>query len=142
MTKFFYAFFAFVLMVSPMSAHADGHGGKQMAHAKPALYAVSMHAEWCGSCKIVQPKLAAARGKAGLDDSNILFVTLDLTDQTTRHQSQLLAETLGIGPLYQKNNGKTGYVALIDPKTNQEVARLTKDMSAGQMIDLLKQKAG
>ncbi len=39
------------------------------------VYAITFHADWCGSCKKLEPMMTKARGKADLDNQTILFVT-------------------------------------------------------------------
>ena len=101
----------------------------------PGIYVVEFHADWCGSCKVLGPEIDKARGKAGLDDSLALFVTLDLTDATKRHQSALLANALGLGEFFQQNAGKTGFAVLVDAKTGEVKGKLTKDMNANAIIE-------
>ena len=104
------------------------------------IYAVAFHADWCGSCKILGPNITKARGKADLDNQNVLFVKLDLTNAATRHQSSLMASALGIDDFYKNNAGKTGFVLLIDAKTGETLAKLNKDMDATQIVATIKGK--
>jgi thiol:disulfide interchange protein len=101
---------------------------------KAELYVVKFHADWCGSCKILGPQIKKARGKAGLDNSNVLFVKLDLTDATKRNQSALMASALGLAHFYEKNAGKTGFALLVDADNGEIKGRLTKDMNAEAII--------
>lgn len=107
---------------------------------KPMLYAVSFHADWCGSCKALGPKVIKARGKADLDNQNVLFVKLDLTNKTTRHQSSLMASALGLGDYYKNNNGKTGFILLVNSSNGEVLGKLTKDMDAGQISAMINEK--
>ncbi len=105
----------------------------QAASGTPKLYGILFYADWCGSCKILDPQIEKARGKADLDNEDVLFVRLDLTDAATRHQASLLASALGIGEFYDANAGKTGFMLLADPATGAELGRLNKDMDSGQI---------
>lgn len=129
--KTFLTFLSVVLSSAALSSPA-------LAKDDTVLHAVAFHADWCGSCKIVGPNLVKARGKAGLDEKNVLFVKLDLTNPTTRHQSSLLASAIGLGEYYKENAGKTGYVLLVksddDGDDSEIVGKLTKDMDANAMI--------
>ena len=116
----------------------SGYEQVKGSNSKAALYAVSFHADWCGSCKILEPNVIKARGKADLDNQNVLFVKLDLTNATKRHQSELMAGALGIGDFFAKNNGKTGFVLLVDSASGKVVGKLTKDMDAGQIAKTIK----
>ena len=112
----------------------------QAEMGKPALYAISFHADWCGSCKMIGPQMIKARGKADLDNKDILFVKLDLTDGAKRHQSGLMAQALGIGDFYKDNNGKTGFVLLVDAKSGEMVGKITKEHDANAIISTLNDK--
>ncbi len=110
------------------------------AFAQTAVHAVKFHADWCGSCKTIAPQLEKARGKHALDDLNVLFVTLDLTNETTRNQSAMMANAMGIGELYKENNGKTGYIVLINSKTGESLGKITKKHNADDIAALIKEK--
>ena len=59
--------------------------------AKPRFLAVSFHADWCNGCKGLAPKIKQVRAQAMLEQKDILFVKLDLTNEDTTYQSGLLA---------------------------------------------------
>ena len=105
--------------------------------AKPRFLAVTFHADWCGSCLALAPKIEKARAKANLDQTDVLFVKLDLTDDNTTHQASLLAQSLGIGALFEHNNGKTGYVAVIEASSGTIISKITKNNKIDEMIALL-----
>jgi thiol-disulfide isomerase/thioredoxin len=104
--------------------------GLEAATAEPRLIAVKFHGDWCGSCKKMGPVFTDLQNK--LDGSPILFVKLDLTNNTTKHQAQLMAAALGLSKTYHDNLG-TGFILLIDGKTKQVAAKLTADMTLKQM---------
>ncbi len=131
MKKLFLAFAVTMMAILPMtSSHADKMAEKS---SDATLYAVAFHADWCGSCKTLGPNVIKARGQADLDNQNVLFVKLDLTDKATRSQAELMANALGLGDFYKENNGKTGFVLLVNSKTGETVGKLTKDMSSGDI---------
>lgn len=101
----------------------DGEGG-------PSAVVVKMHADWCPSCKALEPTLAEL--KAELKDEPVLFLTFDITNPVNTEQSRLLAETLGIENLIKKNN-KTGLVLVYDPKTMETRHVFTKSDSMESM---------
>ncbi len=110
----------------------------QASETKPEVLGVLFYADWCGSCKVLDPAIEKARGKSDLDNESVLFVTLDLTDATTRHQSELLANSLGLSELYAKNEGATGFMLLIDAETKEVVTRLTKKADANAITAEIK----
>lgn len=105
-----------------------------------SLYAVAFHADWCGSCQTLGANVVKARGKADLDNKDVLFVKLDLTNAATRHQSSLMASALGLGEFYKTNAGKTGFVLLVNAKNGEVVGKLTKDHDAGAIVTTINEK--
>ncbi|MEM7583157.1 MAG: thioredoxin domain-containing protein [Acidobacteriota bacterium] len=107
------------------------------APAKPDLLAVKFHADWCGSCKKMGTVFEDLRNK--YDGKSVLFVTLDRTNTTTRSQAELMAAALGFGDVYAQNSG-TGFILLLDGKSQQQVAKLTADQNIKVMgAELVKQ---
>jgi thiol-disulfide isomerase/thioredoxin len=101
--------------------------------AKPAVYGVLFYADWCGSCKALDPKITRAREEAKLDEQDVLFVRLDLTDDTTKHQAAMMAAVMGISDLYESNSGKTGFMLLIDAESGEKLAQLTQKLEVGDI---------
>ena len=97
---------------------------------KPELLIVKFHADWCGSCKAIGPALEDLTNK--LDGKATLFVELDFTNNSTKHQAQLMATALGIEKILEKNNG-TGFILVIDSKTKEVKAKLTKAQTTKEM---------
>lgn len=109
------------------------HGEESSTIAKPAVYGVLFYADWCGSCKALDPKVTQAREEAKLDTQDVLFVTLDLTNDTTKHQAAMMAATLGISDVYESNAGKTGFMLLLNAESGEKVAQLTNKMEAADI---------
>ena len=105
----------------------------QAAAAEPEVIGVLFYADWCGSCKVLDPAIQKARDKSDLDNDEVLFVRLDLTDATTRYQSELMAQALGIDGFYKENEGSTGFMVLVDADTKIVITRLTKQMDASEI---------
>jgi|SaaInl0LU_22_DNA_1037365.scaffolds.fasta_scaffold04735_3 thiol-disulfide isomerase/thioredoxin len=98
--------------------------------AKPELLIVKFHADWCGSCKAIGPALEDLANK--LDGKATLFVELNFTNNTTKHQSNMLASALGIEKIVSSNSG-TGFVLVIDSKTKEVKAKFTKLQTTKEM---------
>lgn len=109
------------------------HGEENSPPAKPAVYGVLFYADWCGSCKALDPKVTQARGAAKLDTQDVLFVTLDLTNDTTKHQAAMMAAALGISDVYESNAGKTGFMLLLNAENGEKLSQLTNKMEASDI---------
>ena len=92
--------------------------------AEPQKIAVYFYADWCANCKVLSPKLEEVKTENDLLKSETLFVKMDLTDKARIHQSILLAQALGIGDFLKQQGSATGYVAVLDAKSHEEVARI------------------
>lgn len=58
------------------------------------LTAVCLHADWCENSRALLKYYENLKNK--FDGQDILFVTLDFTNRTTRHQASLLATALNV----------------------------------------------
>ena len=107
------------------------HGADAAKVGAPKIIAVKFHADWCGACKAMGSVFTDLRNK--LDGQPVLFVELDFTNATTRHQAMLLASALGISPAFKENPG-TGFILLFDKKrqvTGKHTSRQTlKEIAA------------
>jgi hypothetical protein len=77
-----------------LPAHADSSS----SIPGPQIVAVKFHGDRCGSCRKMGTAFTDLQNK--LDGSPILFVQLDLTNNTTKHQAVLLASALGLSKAY------------------------------------------
>jgi thiol-disulfide isomerase/thioredoxin len=103
------------------------------------LLAVEVWAEWCPSCRILDPELQRARMGDALDDLPVLFIKLDYTDKTTINQAKMQGKALGLEEFMKANGAGTGYVALLDAATKKELARFTKDSKALDITKVIKE---
>ncbi len=125
-----FATLALVLTFVPTLASAEKE--------QPEVLGVLFYADWCGSCKVLDPEIQKARGKSDLDNEPVLFVRLDLTDATRRYQSSLMATSLGLGDFYKENAGATGFMLLVDAETKEVISMLTKKMDAAAITSAVK----
>lgn len=83
---------------------------------EPRVLAVAMHADWCGTCQTLGPRLVEAAGP--LEARGVKVVKADHTSRTNP-EAQATLEGIGLGDLYERNGGKTGIVYLVDADTGR-----------------------
>ena len=104
-------------------------GAEAVKDGAPKIIVVKFHADGCGACKAMGPVFTDLRNK--LDGRPVLFVELDLTNATTRHQSMLLASALGLGRALKEHPG-TGFILLFDEQRRVK-GKLTARQSLKKM---------
>ena len=121
-----------VLNISPATATTPD---RTEAADKPEVIGVLLYADWCGSCKTLEPKLDEV--KPAFSGAPILFTQFDLTDDYTAEQSRLYAQWTGLDALFEAHEGRTGYVVLINAETHEELGRLTSDQSEDELREAI-----
>ena len=97
----------------------------------PAVYAVVFTAEWCGRCKVLEPKLMPVM-QSMMEDEAVQFVMLDFTNRESTATSEETASALDLDEIYDANKGKTGFVLLVDAGSGEILDRiLSTDDSDG-----------
>jgi hypothetical protein len=117
-----------------------GFGGSEPATVRqPAadIIAVQFYAEWCRPSQVVASRVEALQEAS--TDKSVLFVRLDLTDETRREQAQLLMSSLGCEAVWEMQRGRTGELLLIDAHAMRPISTLDQDDDAEQMIVALSQ---
>lgn len=114
-----YATLAFLIGLAFSNSLAAGE--------KPDVIGVLFYADWCGSCKTLDPKIEAV--KPEFSEASILFTRVDLTDDFTKRQSSLLASQLDIDGIYEAHAPKTGFMLLVDGENGEVLGKLTKTQS-------------
>ncbi len=109
----------------------DMESSERMA-AKPQIMALAFHADWCGACKELGPKVMQTMKDIG--DTPVLFVKFDLTNEATKSQSEYLASALGVGDIYKEHSKKTGFVLLVDAQTQKVVGKFTSETTSKDML--------
>ncbi len=121
---------ALMFFIAPHTARAETQL-KETVEA-PQIIVAKFYADWCGSCKIMQPALETFLDATA--DEPVLYVHFDLTDETTRQKSAYLAHTLGLSEIYKDHAAKTGYALLVDAQTRAVHGRLGKEMDKDAML--------
>ncbi|MGH8018818.1 MAG: thioredoxin family protein [Opitutaceae bacterium] len=99
--------------------------------AKSKIVGLLFYADWCGFCKVLEPKLDAV--KKDFAGKSIMFTRVDITDDFTKEQSALLAAQLGLSAAYAENAPKTGFMLLIDPSTGRVLDKLAKTQTEDEL---------
>ena len=97
----------------------------------PVLYAVMFHADFCGACKAIAPKVMGLQTR--LDNKKIEFVKFDFTNQESKQKTREVANKLGLDDVLASNQG-TGFVVIVDAKSKKQKAVLTPKQSSDEML--------
>jgi len=112
-----------------------GLGGFERAAVREPtadIIAVQFYAEWCKPSQVVAQRVKALQENA--KDKSVLFIRLDLTDDTRREQSHLLMASLGYQDIWDTQRDRTGELLLIDTHAMRSISKLDQDDNAEQMI--------
>lgn len=99
--------------------------------AKPKLLALLFRADWCPSCKILEPEYNPL--EQSLAKEPILFVRFDFTNDKTTAQARALSARLGVEPIFRRFEGSTGFALLVSPSTKRIVGAITIADTPDQM---------
>lgn len=108
------------------------------AQAETAFYVAKMHAEWCGVCKLMEPKMPDVK-TAFKDDASIKFLDFDFTNNETIAVNNQLAGDLNITTALNEHRGRTGFLAIINAKTGKNIGQVSGWLTADQMVDSIKE---
>ena len=102
------------------------------------VLAVLSYSSWCGSCKVLDPKVESVR--ASEDWTGVSFVLLDFTD---KNEGALLkaADEAGIGPAIRRatlDGIRTGQLILMDIAAQEEMSRIGKGTSVKDMAERIR----
>ena len=109
--SFFVMAFAVFAFVAPATAM------KAMDHdtAKPTV--AIFYADWCGSCKVMEPKMNEAISQLN-EQSALTVVKFDLTNEETKTKAASMAAEHGLTDLYNAKAPKTGFAILVNESGN------------------------
>ncbi|VAW01990.1 hypothetical protein MNBD_ALPHA06-1891 [hydrothermal vent metagenome] len=117
----------FVVKAPQSAAVAETQTGQTIAAERvedQPVTSVMFYSNWCGACQILDPKLEKA--KLGFTDRPVDFVKFNFSYAMVQGAKlQALAEEKNLTNIYAKNKGKTGFVLLIEPKTERVMDVIT-----------------
>ncbi len=97
------------------------------------IAAVLVHADWCSSCRILEPKIAEMQAAGPID--GVDFISLDYT---ARDEAAFFAaaDAAGVGPAIRAQLADdviTGILLLVDVDDGAVVADLRKELSPAEL---------
>ena len=98
----------------------------------PRIIAVRVRHDLCPLCKGLDPKFPTLIRQTNKD--SVLFVTLDLSDETTQQQAALLVGALGLEHLWTGDLSKLGSVTFVHGRSKRVISFV-------QTVDLKKIQA-
>lgn len=101
--------------------------------------AVLIYADWCGSCKVLDPKVQKVQSMGKIP--GLEFVTLDYTDKDA-DAFYAQAEAAGVGEAvktYLDGTIKTGQLVLIDVDDQKVLSKVTKTFEPAQILTAIKE---
>ena len=115
---------------------------KSAAQMATKTKAVLIYADWCGSCKVLDPKIKAVQSTLGGGAAlpGLEFITLDYTDKNAEN-FYAQAEAAGVGPAvkaYLDGTVKTGQLLLVDVDDQAVVGTVNKTLEPAQIMTALK----
>ncbi len=104
--------------------------------------AVLVYADWCGSCKILDPKIKDVRAALGEHSKmpGLEFVTIDYTSKS-HDILYAQADAAGVGEAVRRHhngNVTTGVLLLVDMDDQRVIGTVTKDFSNLEIKSALK----
>ena len=100
--------------------------------------AVLIYAKWCGSCKVLDPKVKAAKAMGAVP--GLEFVVLDYTekDADAFYAAAAQAGVEEAVRAHMDGNIKTGQLLLIDVDDKTVLSKVTKTFDAAQILTAMK----
>lgn len=86
-------------------------------NSAPDVYVVMFRADWCGPCKIIEPKISQVLET--LSDPKIEYVTIDISNPMASEVSAHAAFDRNIVAQYNRWLGVTGFAAIVDGDTKE-----------------------
>lgn len=118
----------FALLLSAFTLIAS-HAQAEDPIAEKDIAGVYFYADWCGTCKLLEPRVEKARAEEEAA-KDIDFITFDMTDSTSIARTRKMAQMENLDSVLQKYGAATGFLVLYDRSNDETLQVLTsKDSS-------------
>ncbi|MGB0908264.1 MAG: thioredoxin domain-containing protein [Maricaulaceae bacterium] len=111
----------------------------QDANMETRTKAVLVYADWCGSCKVLDPKVKKVKAAGAV--SGIEYVTLDYTDKNPENffaQAEAAGVKMAVKD-YRGDKVKTGQLLLVDLDDQKVIGKVTKSLDHAEIIAALQE---
>jgi thiol-disulfide isomerase/thioredoxin len=98
---------------------------------------VKIHADWCGTCRALNPTWDQLQSKYG---DSLRFVVLDVTNRSDVEAATAEADRLDIRAVFDAYKSKTGTIAVLNGRTH-EVVEVLKGVTDATRYDSAIQRA-
>lgn len=122
----------FTLALLTISATPKANAEEMMMH--PTKKLVVFYADYCGQCKILEPKMMKALEQ--IDGDSYKMVKFDYTSRETIMDSKELAQEEGVSDLQKSYGAKTGFAVIADER-GKEIALISANKSADEIVEIL-----
>ena len=107
--------------------------------ADEEVFVLKFHADWCPKCRSLDPVYNAV--SKSFSDKPVAFVKLDVTNDTKKKEAGETMKALGLEELWKANQGKNGFLLLVDAETKAAGKKLkagtTEDQATKAINDAL-----
>ena len=129
--------FSVVILGAASTQGADTSVSAEKDTSRP--FVVKVHADWCGTCRMLEPTLSALSEKMG---PSARVVVLDVTDRETYAAAVVEAKRLGIDSFFDEYKSRTGTVGVLDGSTRETVAVLSGELDVSVYERVLAEARG
>lgn len=107
--------------------------------ATPDVYVIKFRADDCQTCSTMENNLNSAM--AMVNSASVEEVTIDSTNALQWEKSAHTAFDRNVVPQFNKWVGKTGFIAVVDAKTNRTLGCVSSKDSEYKMANFIKSAA-
>ncbi|MBX2834922.1 MAG: thioredoxin family protein [Micavibrio sp.] len=127
-----------LLAIAVLAIMPQAYAGDMEKEATSNTTVVAYHADWCGGCKILGPKMKEAMSKLSPEiKEKLAVVKFDFTDESTTEKSRALAEEKKLTAIFPKDKQATGQLKIIDNESGAVLAKINYKQSTEEIVGTL-----